>query len=241
METQIQHQGPMTVASAMAVLDLLRSGVSDELGEVTYPWWEEPRQQVAERAAAPAPARPVADAREAPRLVLAAKPARAEIQPPVAPVAMVSESKVWTAGEPGGVVLVARAGVELDGTVPVSGKGLLLLQRMLAAVGMDGLPVGWAVIGCAVDVVQPALQEAIQQAVAGLAPRHVLALGQVAVGTLAGQALGVEGWQASPRALIPGWQGALGVTYPPELLLARPLFKRLAWQHLQKWQIEAGY
>ncbi len=244
VESQIRAQGQMTVASAVAVLDLLRSGVTDELAEVPFRWWEEPKATGGD-APAPAVARveeaPSVRRAEAPRLEIPAKVERPVVQAPVVPVDQGPDSKVWVAGEAGGVVLVVRAGLDLDGQVPVAGKGLALIQRMLTAVDMQALPLGWAVVGCSVDTVQLALQAQLQQAVAGLEPRYVLVLGQVAVGTLAGQSLGVEGWQAAPRALVPGWQGALGVTYPPELLLARPLFKRLTWQHLQKWQIEAGY
>ena len=245
VDTQIQER--MTLAGAMAVLDLVRSGVLDELAEAPYPWFEEPavvRAPVAAApAAAPAPAvaADVRPARAAAPLLMSAKVERQVVQAPVAAPDLTAEAKVWTAGEAGGVVLVLRAGLDADGQVPVSGKALTLLTRMLEAVEIRGAPLGWAVVGCPVDVVQPALQEPLQQAVAGLAPTRVLVLGQVAVGTLAGQSLGVEGWQAAPRPLVPGWEGPLGVTYPPELLLARPLFKRLAWQHLQKWRIEAGW
>ena len=113
---------------------------------------------------------------------------------------------------------------------------MTLLKRMLAAVGHKETPVGFAVLGVGMEIVQPAMQGALKQTIEALNPREILVLGQVPLGTLVGQALGVEGWQAAPRELIAGFDGAVGVTYPPELLLARPLVKRLAWQHLQRWR-----
>jgi hypothetical protein len=53
---------------------------------------------------------------------------------------------------------------------------------------------------------------------------------------LLGKMQGVEGWQAAPTTL--GLPGQVGVTFPLDLLLNKPLFKGLAWQHLQTWRRE---
>ncbi|RZK99112.1 MAG: hypothetical protein EOP36_20255 [Rubrivivax sp.] len=68
-----------------------------------------------------------------------------------------------------------------------------------------------------------------------LAPQQVLVMGQGPLGVLLGKNLGVEGWHAGASKTVDGWEGAIGVTYPLELLLKQPLFKRLAWQHLLAW------
>lgn len=75
----------------------------------------------------------------------------------------------------------------------------------------------------------------IRAALAGMAPARVLVLGQNPLAALLGRKLGVEGWQASPAVVLEGVP--TGVTYPPALLLAQPLFKRLAWQHLLAWKM----
>jgi hypothetical protein len=125
--------------------------------------------------------------------------------------------------------------VVLGGEAPPSPEAHMLLGNMLKAVGLVGLPV--ALVGLAGSpskTQQPEAKQAIIAAATHAAPTHTLVLGQGVLGALLGKLQGVEGWQAAPSDL--GLPGQVGVTFPLELLLAKPLFKSLAWQHLQAWQ-----
>lgn len=41
--------------------------------------------------------------------------------------------------------------------------------------------------------------------------------------------------QRAPVKLLNNFDGPVGVTYPLELLLKNPLYKKRTWQHLLKW------
>jgi hypothetical protein len=120
-------------------------------------------------------------------------------------------------GEPGGVVIVSSQVFDSQSEI--------MLERMLAAVGLADQP-------RAVVTGETGLAESIKS----LKPNHILVLGQAALTALGGRALGVEEWQAAPVPLLEGFAGPVGVTYPLEVLRAKPLMKKRAWQHLQKWQ-----
>jgi hypothetical protein len=196
----------MDVQRAAVLLDLALAGVHAELGEQALG---------------------VAgwDARQMPPQVVIAADAPKPV--PVAvkmePVVEEAAGEVWIDGATGGVVLVVQGGrnVETDG----------LIGAMMAAAGCEGLPLAW--VGAMGKVGGPELVEKIK----AQQPQRVLVLGQGALGLLTGKNTGVEGWQAAGGPELTGLEGmAVGVTYPPEMLLRQPLFKRLAWQHLLAWQ-----
>lgn len=150
----------------------------------------------------------------------------------VAPAAPVEEAyQVWQAGEPGGVAVVLAA------PGPLAAAETLLLQNMLKAVGLQAAPLAYVgLAGAPGKAKVAAAQAALTAAVAGFNPTHTLVLGQAVLGVLLGKMQGVEGWQAAPTTL--GLPGQVGVTFPLDLLLNKPLFKGLAWQHLQTWRRE---
>lgn len=137
--------------------------------------------------------------------------------------------RVWQAGEAGGVVVV------LSAPGPLGEAETQLLHNMLRAVGLPATPVAYVgLAGTPSKAQTSAVQAALTAAVAAAAPTHTLVLGQTVLGVLLGKLQGVEGWQAAPTSLsVPG---QVGVTFPLDLLLHKPLFKGLAWQHLQAWQ-----
>jgi hypothetical protein len=151
------------------------------------------------------------------------------LSPSVSPAAPVEEAyQVWQAGEPGGVAVVLAA------PGPLAAAETLLLQNMLKAVGLQTMPLAYVgLAGTPGKAKVAAAQAALTAAVGGFAPTHTLVLGQAVLGVLLGKMQGVEGWQAAPTAL-----GQVGVTFPLDLLLNKPLFKGLAWQHLQTWRRE---
>jgi hypothetical protein len=133
-------------------------------------------------------------------------------------------AEVWSDGAKDGVVLVVQGGMP-------DARCVVLAEAMLAAVGLKELALGWVGFSGKVE------RDVLMAEMRGMAPRQVLVLGQAPLGALLGKNLGVEGWHASDSKLVDGWDGAVGVTYPLELLMKQPLFKRLAWQHLLAWGI----
>lgn len=214
------HLHTREIQQAMLWLDLHAAGVHAEMCEVKFDWFGAPQPvatpkvpvELPEVGAVVAPLMPRVEKiqkDEAPRVV-------------AAPVA-VKPGKVWHEGEPGGVVVV------LEGEAPLQGRARELLIRMLASVGISDEELAW--VGFSGGIAASEMSGAVQ----ALAAKRVLVLGQNPLGALLGKKLGVEGWQAAPCE-VPGC-AAVGVTYPPALLLAQPLFKRLAWQHLLAWKM----
>jgi hypothetical protein len=145
----------------------------------------------------------------------------------VMPQVVEEPGKVWVEGEPEGVVLVVQ------GQMPDS-RCVTLAKAMMAAVGLQDMAIGWVGYSGKVDAAM------LVDAVRTRSPQQVMVLGQAPLGVLLGRNLGVEGWHAAETPVIAGWDGALadvavGVTYPLDLLIKQPLFKRLAWQHLLAW------
>ncbi|RYG61024.1 MAG: hypothetical protein EON60_05050 [Alphaproteobacteria bacterium] len=217
----------MDVRQAVALLDLSLSGVHAEMGEMLHDWLSVPKPvapkpmgmvDVGTPAAAQPPARtPVAlTVPDAAPANLPAAPAR--------PVAREPEvaGKVWSDGEAGGVVLVVQGGMP-------DARCQTLAQAMLAAAGLKDMAPAWVGYSGKVD------SKALMEAMRALAPQQVLVMGQGPLGVLLGKNLGVEGWHAAATKTLDGWEGPVGVTYPLDLLLKQPLFKRLAWQHLLAW------
>lgn len=198
----------MNVQRAAVLLDLALAGVRAELGEepLGVVGWDE--RQVPPQ---------VVIAVEAP------KPVAAKKAEPVVVEEIAVAGEVWAEGAIGGVVLVVQGGRN------AAGDGLI--GAMMAAVGCESLPLAW--VGAMGKVAGSDFVEKIK----AQQPQRVLVLGQGALGVLTGKATGVEGWQAAGGPELAGLEGvAVGVTYPPEMLLRQPLFKRLAWQHLLAWQ-----
>ncbi len=154
----------------------------------------------------------------------------AEVKPtPLAIPEPAPACRIWQAGEAGGVLVVV--GTES----PPQGVALHLLHNMLCAVGLANLPLGFVgVVGVAPH---GGVGPEVIAAATPLAAPFTLVLGQSVLAALSGKAMGVEGWQAAPQNL--GFAGTVGVTYPLELLTSKPLFKGLAWQHLQRWKAGA--
>lgn len=213
--------GDVAAAKAALLRDLVAAGVLQEVGEEAFDWFGMARAGGgASATVAPVAARPV---------VVASKPK--PTVPVLASRPLVGE--VWACGEGGGLVVVCSGPLAAKGKVPLTAREQALLAKMLAAAGVGEVS-GWAVAGQDDERLRPALQQPLLDAVAGLQPACTLVLGSVALGTLLGGACGVEAWQSKCE----GWQNmvAAGVTYPPAMLLEKPVFKRLAWQHLLAWQ-----
>ncbi len=216
-------QSGMDVRQAVAVLDLTLGGVHSELGDDPFNWLAVPQPVTPKPLAVVAvggeitpPAR-VARPLDVPA-ALVREAAPAPVRMPVPEVA----GEVWSQGEAGGVVLVVQGGMP-------DTRCVTLAKAMLAAVGLkDCEP---AFVGYSGKIDGKALTDAMR----ALAPKQVLIMGQGPLGVLVGKNLGVEGWHASTAKVLEGWDGPVGVTYPLELLLKQPLFKRLAWQHLLAW------
>ncbi len=234
----------------MAVFDLALGGVKVELADSVFDWLAAPvsgsqrgGSQVAKVAAEVRPAERVVErsagvevdaapvvqrvfepltAQSAPSSSLV-KPEAKRVVIPAVEIA----GEVWTHGEAGGVVLLVQGGEPSE-------QAQKLALAMLAAAGLQQSAVAW--VGYTHSVKAPQLLDAVK----GFKPEQVLVLGQGPLGVLLGRNLGVEGWHAARGQAITGWDGELagvvpGVTYPLELLLKQPLFKRLAWQHLLAW------
>ena len=221
------HSG-MDVRQAVAVLDLALGGVHAELGSEVFDWTGAPKPVVPKPMAVVTlqePGSQVTRDQDVPVVraldIRAPEPVMAAPKPVRAPV--VEESgKVWSEGEAGGVVLVVQGGMP-------DAKCQMLAKAMLAAAGVQDVAVAW--VGFSGKVAGKEIMDAMR----GLAPQHVLVLGQAPLGALLGRNLGVEGWHAADSKIVEGWDGRVGVTYPLELLVKQPLFKRLAWQHLLAW------
>lgn len=207
------------------MLDLALGGVHAEMGEIPFGWFDAPM--------AVAATAPVTSSVTMPREVVASETLRPVTLPvqreaivavPAARPSPAAEiaGEVWTEGEADGVLLVTQT--------PPDARCAALANAMLLAVGVKDMAVAW--VGYSGKVDAKAMLEAMRR----YAPKQVLVLGQAPLGVLLGRNLGVEGWHASGNKDIAGWEGApVGVTYPLELLLKQPLFKRLAWQHLLAW------
>lgn len=137
---------------------------------------------------------------------------------------------VWTQGEPNGLTIV------LKGTSAPTGPALELLHAILAAVPTT-LPLAFVGAPLMGFKVHPDVAQNLTAAVTALAPQRLLVLGQDMVNHLAGKPVGIEGWQTAPTPLAGLPPTAITVTYPLDLLLQRPLYKRLVWLALQPWRI----
>jgi hypothetical protein len=216
---------------AALLMDLIGAGVHAEAGERPYAWMAPPKAPEAPQPQilAPKVAQVTPEQKAARAVPLLAPRKTAAARAP-------GKAHVWAAGTPGGLVVAVRTSPAALGQVPLAGAELDLLMRMLKACGLEGRVDGWVGLGQMDDSVRPGMAAEMRAAVAGLAPSTLLVLGGAALGTLLGNPLGVEAWQTAPQV----WDGIgldrMGVTYPPQLLLEQPLFKRLAWQHLLAWQ-----
>jgi hypothetical protein len=128
----------------------------------------------------------------------------------------VPQVQAVASGEPGGVVVACFA-------APTAAEAALL-GNMLKAVGLHEPP--RAIV---------AGNAGMAACIAGQQPTHLLVLGQAPLSSLQGKTLGVEEWQRAPSKLLENFAGPVGVTYPLDLLLKNPLYKKRAWQHLLKW------
>ncbi len=210
-----------TPAQAALVHDAVLAGLSFELADVPLRWLGQ-----AETASVAVATPPEAVPAMAEPPVAAGLPQPAAVS---APSVTGRPWRVWHHGEAQGVVVV------LMGETPPQGVAAVLLNNMLKAVGLHDLPVAYV----GIDGTPPkgAATDAVREVVAPLAPLHTLLLGQQVLAALTGKSLGVEGWMVAPQSLpLPG---RLGVTYGLEMLLQKPLFKGMAWRHLQAWQEQA--
>ncbi|PZP39790.1 MAG: hypothetical protein DI585_03075 [Pseudomonas fluorescens] len=211
----------------MAVFDLALGGVKVELDDHTFDWLSATQPVRKVPVAEVAPVEEVGEVvplRPLPPPLTADSMLTSEMRPPVKPKMVAPEipAEIWSEGEEGGVVLVVQGGMPDD-------RCVALAHAMLAAVGLGDSPVAW--VGFAGKPSKDEMFAAIQ----AKAANQVLVLGQIPLGVLVGRNLGVEGWHAAASQTLEGWDGAVGVTYPLDLLLKQPLFKRLAWHHLLAW------
>jgi hypothetical protein len=210
---------PLSGHAAYALVhDALLAGIETDVAEQPYIWGLTLAQP---RVANPALALDIS----IPQLV---QPQPQVLHPKPQPVAEAKASawRLWHAGEVGGVVVV------LGGSAPPEGQALQLLQAILKAVGADAYPLGF--VGLEGEAPKGGLPEAMTTEVAALQPKFTLFMGQGVLAAACGKIMGVEGWHAAPQPLA--LVGVVGVTYPLDLLLKKPLFKGLAWQHVQRWR-----
>lgn len=210
---------------AAVVLDLAAAGVHWEVTETPCDWFG--RAKIAPAA--------VSRSVDVPLPVVAPSAAVRGRTVPLLRPKVLAGGEVWACGEGGGLVVVAACAVRGKGQPPLNAREQALLEKMLAAVGMGPVS-GWVAVGQDDEQLRGNLHEPAREAWRGLNPTQTLVLGQVGLGTLLGHSCGVEAWQGK----APLWDGAetarVGVTYRPDLLLDKPLFKRLAWQHMLTWQ-----
>lgn len=210
------------VPQAAAVLDLALSGVTAEMAETPFTWKAAAQvpqpSSVASVEVAVRPASP-------PPLLATAKKAGSEVVVVAKPQRLVEDTpgEVWREGD-----VAADVVLVVQGAMP-DARCQALALAMLAAVGLKGASLGWVGYEGAVKA------DALRNAIGNGPERHVLVMGQGPLGVLLGRNLGVEGWHAASGADSLEIEGAVGVTYPLDLLLKQSLFKRLAWQHLLAW------
>lgn len=175
-------------------------------------------------ASIPTPSPPAAPAAPAPTPPIPAS------LPPLLPASLPSAlPTVWSAGEPHGLVVL------LKGTQPPNAEAAQLLANILAAAGMSG-PIAYVGSALTGFKIIPGLAEVLTEKITTFSPTRLLVLGQDMVNQLAAKPVGVEGWQTAPTPLAGLPTSAIAVTYPLELLLQRPLYKRLTWLSLMAWQ-----
>ncbi|MFZ2587106.1 MAG: hypothetical protein WAZ18_03130 [Alphaproteobacteria bacterium] len=236
----------LTLPQAMLVLDLKASGVAVEVGDEPFAWLGGDGQ-VQPLAAAPvrvveAPT-PAATRGFEVGMVAGVKASPTHAKPKVPLMAMgplpVVPAKVWTVGQGGGLVVVARGMPAAEGNIPLREAEMALLGKMLAAVGAGEVS-GWVVLGTREDKARVEVRDEMMAAVKGLAPTRVLVLGGAALGTLVDGGASIDGWNAKP---VMEGVAAVGAVFPPDMLLQQPMFKRVAWQHLlnwkQRWEVSA--
>lgn len=224
------------VPQAIAVLDLVLAGVTSELGDSPFDWLGGAKTGAHAVPAAPSSARgedggtPKGIEREEPRArpsfapLLPDSPLSSQAKPvrKAPPVMAEIPARVWSEADGAEVVMVVQ------GEMPEE-RCQQLARAMLAAVGLKDKVIGY--VGCEGKVAADGLRREIAATGAG----QVLVMGQGPLGALLGRNLGVEGWHAAGGGDTLGLESAVGVTYPLDLLLKQPLFKRLAWQHLLAW------
>ncbi len=220
------------VPQAIAVMDLVLAGVSAELGDTPFDWLGSAKAAAKEPTTAPAkaeaPALKGVEVDDAPKPVFAPllpdSPLSAQAKPVRKALPVVAEvpARVWREAEGAEVVMVVQ------GEMPDE-RCQQLARAMLVAAGLKDKPLGF--VGYEGKVAADELRAEIVTA----GGAHVLVMGQGPLGVLLGRNLGVEGWHAAGGTDMLGLDRAVGVTYPLELLLKQPLFKRLAWQHMLAW------
>lgn len=227
------------VPQAVAVLDLVLAGVSHELSEDPFDWLGGAKAApVAVSAALPAAGAPARQGGE-----IEAEPLRptfapllpdsplsyekfghekpAHVRKPL-PVAAEIPARLWREADAVDVLMVVQ------GDKPDE-RCVQLARAILAAVGLKDKTLGF------VGYEGKVAADDVRAEVAAAGAAQVLVMGQGPLGVLLGRNLGVEGWHAAGGTETLGLAAAVGVTYPLELLLKQPLFKRLAWQHLLAW------
>lgn len=217
----MMERGPLSDELIGVLHDLTLGGVNVEVGTEPFNWGKPaPAPSPLARLAGAAPVQNTADEpAPRPRRVQADRITQAEPLPPAprreAPVVQAAVS-VTPDSAPGGVVVACNA-------IPTPAE-LTLLGNMLKAVGLETAPRA-LVVGNA----------GVAEVIASQTPTHVLVLGQAPLSALLGKTQGVEEWQRAPVKLLAAFGGPVGVTYPLELLLKNPLYKKRTWQHLLKW------
>ncbi len=227
-------------AQAALLHDAVLAGLSFDLQEAPAVWLNQPAVVAGNQAKlnAPQSAAPLASPVPAVQLAAVVTPPASVSAPEVG-----GKWQVWqelpapTAEAQPQATPAERVAVVVAAEPPLAGAAMALLANMLQAVGLQGATL--AIIGLAGQASksqQVDAKAALVAAVNATQPTRTLVLGQGVLGVCLGKLQGVEGWQAAPVAL--GFGGAVGVTFPLELLLNKPLFKSLSWQHLQAWQTQ---
>jgi hypothetical protein len=203
--------------------DLMLGGVQVEVTD-TPANWKAPAKQPARTAAATPSQNPSPEPRTSSLTSRPSRTSREQVANAVlaeAPLPRtVPQVQAVASGEPGGVVIACF-------NAPTTAEAALL-GNMLKAVGLHERP--RAIV---------AGNTGMAACIATQQPTHLLVLGQAPLSALQGQIskrpLGVEEWQRAPSPLLENFAGPVGVTYPLDLLLKNPLYKKRAWQHLLKW------
>ncbi len=141
-------------------------------------------------------------------------------------------------GKEGAVLIVADTPAPGDAQQgqPMSGEAGVLLDKMLAAIGMDREAVHLTYLAkCpAPEPPEPAVREAclpfLLRELAALRPRLICAMGALAAQTL----LHSPKPLSQLRGRFHDWKGTpLLPTFPPDFLLKNPELKKAAWHDLQ--------
>jgi uracil-DNA glycosylase family 4 len=196
--------------------DMLRSGVTDVVGETTRDFFTESTEEKQIFATPNQPNK-------------AEKPKQSKPQTKQKPVADLSQ-KIRIINEDVPVLFITSGAMKSN--IPFTGEEETLFNNMLKAMGLTSQEVGYLVIDGALDIEahQEALSSICRREISGSKANIVISLGEGICSVLMGGNATLSGARGKGKEVA----GVTYVaTYSPKVLLKQPLLKRLAWEDLQ--------